>query len=179
MRVTRLHAYSDPCVHLSRSCRSYTARTYQEAYKTIRCLQLYITMLNEVNRYLIFTAKLYCIGGSIRSGYAAIAHFREYPIFGFMCYAIFLDCALIYCLIYGTAFKVRALFETAKVSMGLCARTEHRGGKMKRKMLLARMRSIPEVGIKVGDFHMMERTSTPIFLHYLLNSVVSMLVAYK
>ena len=55
-------------------------RTFQEAYKTIRCLQLYITMLNEVNRYLIFKAKLYCIGGSIWSCYAAIAHVREYPI---------------------------------------------------------------------------------------------------
>ena len=92
-------------------------------------------------------------------------------------YAVFLDCTLVYCLIYGSAFRIHELCKRANVALRPCVSTSV--GKVGRRAMLAQMRSIPAVGIKVGTFHMMERTSTPIFLHYVLNNVVSMLVAYE
>ena len=47
-----------------------------------------------------------------------------------------------------------------------------------RKLLAARVNSIPLAGVKVGDFHVLERTSTPVFLDYVLSNVVNMIVAY-
>ena len=130
-----------------------------------------------VDRHHIFTAKLVCVGSCIVCGYAAIAHFEDQPVFGTMYSAILINCALIYCLIYGNAFRNCALFERVKGALRLCASAN--GRKIERKMIMAQIESIPAVGIQVGDFQMMEKTSTPIFLHYVLINVVSMLVAYK
>ena len=45
-----------------------------------------------------------------------------------------------------------------------------------KRVTLRRVRSIPSVGLKVGDFHMLERESTPIFMDYVLKNIVNLLV---
>ena len=156
--------------------RAYGTSEIEDVYMRLRGLQLYITLLNTVNLNLIFTWKLLSLGMSITSGYAAIAHFRDHPVFGVMYYVIFLEAALVYMLIYEKAFMVPVLFQTARSLLklrgnGLRNRTE-------RKLHQKRAMSIQPVGIKVGEFHTLERMSTPMFLHYILHNVVSMLVAY-
>ena len=47
----------------------------QRAYNSNRSLQMFILLLNIVNRHVIFMVKLLEIGIAITSGYAAIAHF--------------------------------------------------------------------------------------------------------
>ena len=56
---------------------------------------------------------------SIITGYAAIAHFQEQPIFGILYYVMFLDSVLIYTLMYGKGFKVPALVQEAKTKLML------------------------------------------------------------
>ena len=143
----------------------------------MRRLQLFVTILNLVNRYLIFTCKLHCIGLAIVTGYAAIAHFTEYPVFGVMYYVIFFDLLLMYALVYEKAFKVAELFEKAKSTLILQSRRSVGG--VDWNVLRRQVRSVPPVGIKVGDFHMMERNSTPVYLHYILTNVVNMLVVFR
>ena len=135
-------------------------------------------MVNSVNRNLIFTWKLLCVAMSIGSGYAAIAHFKDHPVFGAMYYMLFLDCAIFYCVMYGKAFKIPAQIEDVKTVLLLHGRS--RGvTDWRKKLMLRQVRAILPLGIKVGGFHSMERTSTPVFLHYVLANVVSMLVAYN
>ena len=124
----------------------------------------------------MFTWKLFCIGTCIVTGYAAIAHFTDYPIFGIMYYAIFFDVLVIYSLLYEKGFKVAALFDETKATLILQARNGMNGTDW--KVFKRQVRSIPTVGVKVGEFHMLERTSTPVFLHYVLANVVNMLVVY-
>ena len=147
------------------------------AYMSLRRLQLFVTFLNLFNRHIIFTWKLFCISTCIVSGFAAISHFNEHPVFGVMYYVIFFDALLIYVLLYEKGFKVAALFQQVKGILILQARKGVAGEDW--KMLKRKMRSIPAIGIKVGEFHMLERTSTPVFLHYILTNIVNMLVAYK
>ena len=147
---------------------------YVMAYTFLRQLQVYVTFVNLVNRNIIFTWKLFCIATSIVTGYAAIAHFTDFPLFGVMYYVIFFDVLLIYALLYEKGFKVAALFERAKDTLVLHSRKGANGAEW--KILKRQVRSIPTVGIKVGEFHMLERTSTPVFLHYVLGNVITMLV---
>ena len=149
----------------------------RHALKSLRCLQLYVTFLNLVNRNVIFTFKLFCIGSCIVTGCAAISHFEEYPIFGVMYYVLFFDALRIYVLLYEKGFKVPTIFEQAKGKLML--RSSKGLGKAERNMLKRQLRAIPSMGIKVGEFHMLERNSTPVFLHYVLTNIVNMLVAYK
>ena len=72
-------------------------------------MQLYITLLNNVNGHIIFAWKLLSIGVCIMTGYAGIAHFGDYPIFGAMYGGILLDVALFYTIPYEKAFQIPAL----------------------------------------------------------------------
>ena len=147
------------------------------AYENLRYLQLYVTLLNIVHENIIFTFKLLAISVSIVCGYAAIAHFEDYSVFGMMYYVIFMDTTMIYMLIYENGFKVADKFHSAKSTLRLRARG--RGRPNEWKVLGRQLMSIPPVGIKVGNFHMLEKTSIPVFLHYVLTNIVNMLVAYQ
>ena len=46
-----------------------------------------------------------------------------------------------------------------------------------KKIVLRQVRSIPSVGLKVGDFHMLERESTAIFVEYVLKNIVNLFVS--
>ena len=151
-----------------------------QTYKSLRCLQLYIALLNNVNRNLIFTWKLLCIDVSIISGYAAIAHFKDHPIFGAMYYFIFFNASLVYILVYDQAFKVPDLFgQAVRVTLLRVGKQREPGLAVKKKVLDRQLKAVPAVGVKVGEFHTLERISTPVFLNYVLNNVVSMLVAFE
>ena len=141
--------------------------------KVLRRLQLYVSMLNNVNCNMIFAWKLMSISGSIVCGYAAIAHFGEHPIFGVMYYFLLVDCTFIYTVLYGKAFKIPQLFDKAASCALLRTRRNRTNGF--RKQILSIRRS----GIRVGDFHQMERTSTLIYVNYVLTNIVNMLVALR
>ena len=113
---------------------------------------------------------------SISSGYAAIAHFWDYPIFGIMYYVIFSDTTLIYVVIYGKGFQIPEVFIKAKNLIR--SQANRCRGSVRRKTVERKLLSIPAVGIEVGEFHTLERTSSPVFLDYVLTNVVSMLVAF-
>ena len=113
----------------------------------------------------------------IISGYAAIAHFTENPVFGVMYYTILYETSLTYVLMYEKGFKVPDQIQQAKSLLRL--RAKRRGGLVRMKALVRELISIPPVGVKVGEFHMMERTSALVFLHYVLTNIVNMLVAYR
>ena len=155
----------------------YAPAELGKTYKALRNIQLYITVLNTANQDLIFTWKLESIGMCITSGYAAIAHFNDYPIFGVMYWSILLNCSVNYTLVYGKAFRVPNLIQDIKKRIRLSAGVRCCGPE--RKMLFMQANSIPSsLGIKVGQFHTLERVSTPVYLHYIVTNIVSMLVAW-
>ena len=153
----------------------------EQTYNALRCLQLYVQLVNILNRNLIFTWKLVGVGVSIIAGYAAIAHFKDHLVFGLMYYVIFFDTSLSYILIYGKAFKTPALFKQAvHFALEIVGAEQDRKilKAIKLKVLARQLRSIPEMGIKVGEFHTLERTSTPVFVDYVVKNIASMLVAF-
>ena len=98
-----------------------------------------------------------------------------------MYYSLLIDVTLVYNIIHGKAFKTPDLFKQA-----VNAELEKLGMEMGRKGWGAternartrKLKSIPFVGFKVGQFHTLERTSTPAFLDFVVSNIVSMLVAF-
>ena len=177
LQVVAFDLISNTLESLLDCAQARTLNDMGRIFNQLRCLQLYILLLNTVNGKLIFTWKLLSLGLSIVSGYAAIAHFKDHLVFGIMYYAIFLDSALIYALLYEKAFKIPEIFK--KMRTLLQGRAAGHGKRFEWKVLQRQAMAIPVVGIKVGEFHIMERMSTPLFIHYVLINVVSMLVAYR
>ena len=149
----------------------------RHCYRALRSTQLYATLLNVLHADLIFTWKLLCLFLSIVSGFAALAYFSVHPVFGVQYYAVFFDTSFIYMVIYGKAFEVPQRISKTRNAIRLAAnRLKNRA---EWKMIERQVRSIPEVGVKVGEFHVLEKTSTPVFLDFVVNNVVNLLVTFK
>ena len=159
-------------------CRELNAATGIQGYcKALRHLQLYIALLNVVHNHLIFTLKVSCLGMSICGGYAAVAHFSDYPLFGIVYYVVLLETCIFYAVPFQKAFKVPTLVAQARAACRV--RAQSLTFKNQHDAIKRQLRSIPFVGIKVGEFHTLERTSTPAFLHYVLTNIVNMLVTFN
>ena len=74
---------------------------------------------------------------------------------------------------YEKAFKIPEVFGQVAGCALLHMRGSRRGGVLRRQF-----QAIPRTGIKVGQFHKMERASTLIYMDFVVKNVVNMLVAY-
>lgn len=137
-------------------------------------LQLHVELFNEVHCLLIFLMKLVCITLGILNGYAAIAHFSEHPVLGILYYVVLVNVVLLYSLVYDRAFEVPSRFRQAVQRISRRLPKHSRSGRAFARSL----RSISNVGIKVGEFRTFESTSTPDFVDFVFKNVVNMLVAY-
>ena len=162
-------------VFLCSNRKEYTFDAAMMGVKRLRNLQLYVKWFNKAHCYVIFLLKLCSITMCILNGYAAIAHFSEHPVFGTMYYALLVDMTLLYSIVYEKAFQIPNQFTQAVQEIWVHL---PKGGDRKRQAVAKYLRSIPKLGIKVGEFHTFERTSTPVFIDFVVTNVVSMLVAY-
>ena len=144
----------------------------------LRKLQLHIKNVNTVYCNIIFSWKLVSITLCILTGWAAIAHFADNPIFGILYYAVWVDIFFFYCVVYDKAFQIPNQLEQAMQAISVRIGTHVERNKA-RLALERQLKSIPFAGIKVGDFHTLERTSTPIFMDYVVKNIVNMLIAYS
>ena len=157
-------------------CRNAFRPGFSATYRALRRIQLYVGIVNEVNSYVIFSWKVMCISISIGAGYAAIAHFGDSPIFGLMYCLALANCVSMYTLSYGKAFKMSDRFREASTTAVLLA---HKRKYTEIATFERQKRSFSRMGIKVGEFHFIERQSVLIFSHFVLNNIVSMLVANR
>ena len=160
----------------------YTVANARSQLKSIRSLQLHLTLINIANHHVIFAFKLLAIGVCVTNGYAAaVAHVQEYLVFGLMYSVLFVDLAVSYIIVYEKAFAVPKLFDEAVTQ--ICHRLALRRVRsicycMEERVLERQFRAVRRVGVKIGDFHTLERTSSPIFVDFVLKNVVNMLVIF-
>ena len=166
-------------IFLVRHCRCATEspRSLRRSHWDLRSLQLYVTMVNVVHQNLIFTWKVICLAVCIVNGYAAIAHFSDHPFFGLLYYVVFFESSVIYTVMYAKGFKVPYVIGEARNAFRL--RALRLRNQAERNVLWRQVKSVPSAGIKVGEFHVLERTTTPVFLHYVLINIVNMLMANR
>lgn len=146
---------------------------------TLRNLQIYMLLMNSLHCYLIFTYKLFSIIYCVGMGYAAVAYFHDNIALAIICCLSCADIGTIYSLVYQKGFQVQSAFAQVVQAM-MYKLTGNRGnGQGSGNAVIKRqLKSVPSVGIKVGNFHTLERTSTPIFLDFVGRNIVSMLVVY-
>ena len=95
-----------------------------------------------------------------------------------MYYDGFVDCGAIYALVYQKAFAVPDSFRDTIQNVLERLRMKKPRGPW-RSAMERQLKSIPLVGIKVASFHTLERTSTPVFVDFVLKNIVGMLVIYS
>ena len=141
----------------SRHCGGGAAEM-ERIIRRIRAMQLLVNMFNVGHRNVIYCIKLLCITLAI-----------------VLASSTFCDMIFLYAFVYEKAFAIPDGFERAKHR--LVAESRGLRWAQSKKILLRQVRSIPSVGLRVGDFHVLERESTPIFVDYVLKNIVNLLVS--
>ena len=143
----------------------------------IRCVQLLVSLFNIGHRNVIHCIKFLCIVAATVNGYAAISHGQENSIFSLMAFCVLIDVIFLYAFVYDKAFAIPDGLQTLRrmLKVGL-VRKHGKALMMTTKALEMQINSIPLVGLRVGDFHMLERVSTPVFMDYVVMSIVNLLV---
>ena len=140
----------------------------------IRLVQLVVTLFNVGHRNIIYCMKLLCISLSIVNGYGTIAHGKDNLVFLLLAACVTCDCVFFYVIVYEKAFGIPDGLERAKRVLTVEIQGI-RNGRL-RKVMGRELNSVPLVGLKVGDFHMLERESTPIFVDFVVRNIVNLLV---
>ena len=125
----------------------------------------------------MFTFKIFCIYVAVVTGFGAVACSASNPIYGAFSAAIFLDMTAIYGFVYEKAFAIPNGIRELKGIMKVHA-SKQRFWAEKAEMT-KKMQAIPAFGIQVGNFHTMERTSTPIFVDFVVRNLAGLLVLLR
>ena len=136
-------------------------------------------LFNEGNSYLVFTYKQLCLFVTIFSGFGAIVCFGFNNMFAAFSALLFADIMVVYSVVYEKAFAIPDGVQELKNKLMLLVHGKNMIWRREVEILRRQIRAVPSFGIRVGVFHMMERTSTPIFIDFVLRSVVNLLVLTK
>ena len=140
----------------------------------IRVIQIVVNLFNLGHRNVIYALKLACIGLASVNGYAAIAWGTDNVIFTMLASVIANNVIFFYGFVYEKAFAipdgVKNVKRKLRVQVQACRNVRTR------KYLCRRIDSVPSLGLKVGEFHVLERESTPIFVDYVVKNIVNLLV---
>ena len=140
----------------------------------IHVVQLLVNLFNVGHQNVTYCIKLLCIAGSIVNGYGAIVHGREDVVFLLFTSCVTFDLVLFYALVYEKAFAIPDGFERVKQALTYEIQVMQNG--RRKKILGKQLKAVRSVGLKVGDFHVLERESTPVFVDYVLRNIVNLLV---
>jgi hypothetical protein len=126
---------------------------------------------------MIFASKLICLSAPVLCGFVAIRYFHVDPVTGMLCIVLIINAVACYALIYEKSFMIPANMQKLKeqIIVSLNSRRNTSFSLEVRKIL----RSIPPMGIRVGDFNTMERSSTIMYIDFVTEKLVSILVVTK
>ena len=163
-------------VSIERRCR--TAEEARGIFGQMRTIQLLVNLFNVGHRNVIYCIKLMCIAGATLNGYAAIVYSRDNLIFTLMAFFVLFDFLFLSAFVYEKAFGIPDRLEHLKLMLKAKIRMVGKRT-VDARVLKMQIESIPLVGLRVGNFHMLERASTPIFIHYVINNIVNLLVMHS
>ena len=149
--------------------------TLYNIIRQIRVVQLVVNLFNVGHRNITYCIKLVCITVSIVNGYGVVAHGGEDVVFLLLAFSITCDLVFFYAFVYEKAFAIPDGVDRVKRELTIRRMKNATVERTVRKQL----KSIPSFELKVGDFHMLERESTPMFVDYVLKNIVNLLVTLR
>ena len=121
-----------------------------------------------------FLLKICIMGVCVQFYFAAIRYYHSHSIIAFFCLAVAAECNCFFVLMFDKAFQVQGKVEALCLELKvMAARLWLRSD---REDMRTRINSLKVQGIQVGGFRTFERDSTPVFLDFVFNQVVSLLV---
>ena len=148
--------------------------------KSLREVQLSLTLFNEAFSKIIFTTKVACIGIVTICGFGAVEFLHRQRALAVFNLLFAIDALVVFNVLYDRGFAVpRCIKRTKSLLLGkLKILAGHYDGRAvdeaRRKVL-----HIRNIGIRVGSFHHLQRVSTPTFVDFCLKNTARLVMAFN
>ena len=158
------------------------ARSVSNLLKVIQTHLLYLHLFNHVYSFIVFTWKQMALFFGIFTAFFAIRYNIKFPLTSALAAYVHVGIMVVYSLMYEKAFKIpenwRKVKSQLRISANLSTIKQYPvGGKS--GQFQKQIQRIPEIGVKVGHFHVLERESTPRFIMFVISSVSSLLITFR
>ncbi|CAG7730496.1 unnamed protein product, partial [Allacma fusca] len=146
-------------------------------FKNFRQTQLLVLIFNIGYAPVVHLFKMLSITQAVLFGYFGIRYFSKLVAFAAFFLVALLFMMIYYVATFGRAFFVTDRMQTFKIELVRNAELRQIGCTQVRH-LQKLVASVSNVGIKVGEFHTMERESTPIFIDFVVKTIATLLITY-
>lgn len=145
-----------------------------EALQGIRKVQLYLQLFNGYNPWYIHAYKTVMVLAAIIHGYVGV-RFRNDPLVTIFCCFVHFSCLITYVGVFQRAYRV--VSGQWEVKEELITASQRVLDRNKRQKLLMQVKSLRCFGLRVGQFHEIERNSAIAFVDYVERQLLSFLLA--
>ena len=140
-------------------------------------LELLIRIYNTGYRQIHFLTKIITLVWYKALTALGVWTFHAASVLGYAALFLGIEFASFYCVIFQKAFDIPKLTKAVKATLLNVAKLKSTGHT--RRLFGARIRSMPAIGIQVGNFHQFERMSTPNFLSFGIKNIIRVLIAFR
>jgi hypothetical protein len=148
------------------------------ALNILRTLQLRVSLFNIGFSKIIFLLKNACLVGGILGGFSGLRLVRSNPALAFVYFLTSVDSTVCYIALFSLAYRVTEVGGALAGEMeGVASRVGFFPLSV-RQALQRILRKIPQFAMSVGGFHTVERETIPIFLDFLIQQIVGLLVSF-
>ena len=160
--------------------RPTAVRKIHASWKALRQLQLEIVTFNSTQKFITFGAKLVLIGAVTLSGFSAVTFFHTSLFLGLCNTVIAIQDLLVFSFAYDNGFSIpRSLQKLKRLLIFKVNQTDSEFESFSRKSICRGIRSIGTVAVKVGNFHVLQRTSTPLFVDFCIKNVLRLVIVHR
>ena len=145
---------------------------------TVKKLQIETNAFNSSQRFAVFGVKLVVMGAVVFSGFATIQFFHDDHLFGICNILVVINGTLGYTFCYDRGFTVPRTI--ARLQNLLTLRLKMLGGVPALQQAYAerQLKSLRKMAVQVGDFHTLQRVSTPNFLDFCFKNTARLVMFY-
>ena len=145
----------------------------------VKKLHIKTRAFNCSQRYFIFLFRVFVLGCVIFCGFAAIQFFHKDYVLGIFNTLVMTQGAFLYPFCYDKGFSIPR--STARLQSLLVLRLKQSQviTEMQKSHKLRQLRSLPKMAVRVGNFHQLQRVSTPTFLDFSIKNLVRVVMFYR
>ena len=158
--------------------RGDIALKVRRVYKFIRILQ-HVNSFNDSQKISIFLFKIVSIGNTIQCGSAAVQFFHGTPTLTLFNASTAVVSVLVFIFLYDKGFSVpRRVAKLQKLQI-YQLRMSASLGERDKKIMTRQWKSVGRIGIMVGNFHYLQRMSTPNYLDFCVKNLVRLVITFR
>ena len=144
-------------------------------FRQLRKIQLRVYFFNRVGSMIAYSLKLLCISECIIGVFFCIKLTRDHPLIGVVSGVAGGMMWYCYTLLYNRGFELPWMVQVCRNELLRRSRVLPQRSRM---VIVRQIKSLGRVEVSMGGFHALERTSTILFLDFVLTKICTLIITF-